>query len=112
MASLNKEVSELQEKQVSSKINGKITVASGGTKFNAGDIETKNFLIECKTKTKESKNFTIKKEWLDKINEQSFEMGKDYSALAFRFSPYENKDYFVVNEKLFQEIIEIINQQE
>ena len=62
--------SSRQEKQVAKQVGGKIVPNSGAIKFGAGDVVTDDWLIECKTKTSESKSMTIQKEWLDKNEEE------------------------------------------
>lgn len=94
--------SERQEKSVAKKIGGKVVPNSGAATFVAGDVITKQFLIECKTKTKDSKSFTIKEDWLIKNEEEAFAMGKNNSALCFDFGPSANKRYYVISESLFQ----------
>ncbi len=103
--SVNKDVSSLQEKQLAQFLEGDITSGSGCGKFNGGDVVTEDFLIECKTVTKPQTSFSVKREWLDKVAEQSFEQGKQYSALAIRFDPNENMDYIVISRDLFKELI-------
>ena len=92
--------SKQQEKKVAKAVDGKRTANSGATPFQKGDIETKDWLIECKTKTKDCNSFTIKEEWLLKNEEEAFAMGKNYSALCFDFGPSANKRYYVISERL------------
>jgi hypothetical protein len=103
-----RKVSKIQEEQLAKKLGGKVTSNSGGTKFGGGDVLTTDFLIEAKTPMTEQKAISIKKEWLEKAKEQSFEQRKDFWALAFRFDPDVNEDYFVVNEKVFKEFLYFI----
>ena len=94
--------SKRQETKVAKKLGGKRTANSGATPFQKGDVITDNWLIECKTKAKDSKSFTIKEEWLLKNEEEAFAMGKHNSALCFDFGPSANKRYYVISERLFQ----------
>lgn len=94
--------SKRQEDKVAKKLNGKRTANSGATAFQKGDVITKQFLIECKTKTKDSKSFTIKEDWLLKNEEEAFSMGKNNSALCFDFGPSANKRYYIISERLFE----------
>lgn len=94
--------SNKQEKKVAKAVSGKQTANSGATKFSKGDVRTENWLIECKTKTKESQSMTIHKDWLEKNAEEAFAMGKDYNALAFDFG--DDKRYYIVDEKTFIEM--------
>jgi Holliday junction resolvase len=79
------------------------TMSSGAIWFNKSDVVSKNFRIEAKTRTKPSKSITIKKEWLEKIEKEAFLTGKT-PALAFSFG--DGKDYFILTDKDFYEIVE------
>lgn len=94
--------SKQQEKKVAKVVNGKRTANSGATAFQKGDVVTKDWLIECKTRTKDCGSFTIKEEWLLKNEEEAFAMGKNNSALVFDFGPSANKRYYVISERLFE----------
>ena len=100
--------SKKQEKKVASAVSGKQTANSGATLFQKGDVITKDFLIEAKTVTSEQKSFTIKKEWIAKNEEEAFAMGKPYSALVFDFG--DGVQHYVINEKLFQMLINYIKE--
>lgn len=91
-----------QERKVAKKLGGKQVANSGAATFVAGDVTTTDWLIECKTKTSDSKSFTIKEEWLMKNEEEAFAMGKNNSALCFDFGPSANKRYYIISERLFQ----------
>ena len=94
--------SKNQEKKVAKAVNGKRTANSGATAFQKGDVVTQDWLIECKTKTKDCSSFTIKEDWLIKNEEEAFAMGKNNSALCFDFGPGANKRYYVISERLFE----------
>lgn len=97
-----------QEKFVAKNINGVVTKNSGATTFNPGDIESENFLIECKTKMKSSQSISIKKEWLNKIKAESAIANKPYTALIFNFGPDE-ENYAIIDLQLFNLLQELIN---
>ena len=97
-----------QERKVAKAVKGKLVSNSGASDFTAGDVVSDLFLIECKTKTTESKSFTIKKEWLDKNREEAFEMGKPYSAMAIDFGDGEN--HYLINEKLFIKLLKSLEE--
>ena len=94
--------SNRQEKKVAKAVGGRKTANSGATPFSKGDVVTNDWLIECKTKTKDCSSFTIKEDWLLKNEEEAFAMGKNYSALCFDFGPSANKRYYIVSERLFE----------
>ena len=94
--------SNQQEKKVAKVVNGKKIANSGATPFQKGDVVTTEWLIECKTKTKDCSSFTIKEDWLLKNEEEAFAMGKNNSALCFDFGPSANKRYYVISERLFE----------
>jgi len=96
--------SSKQEKTVAESIGGTVTKNSGATPFDKGDLKIDNFLIECKTKVSSSESMSIKKEWLEKNEQEALFMGKPYSALAFNFGPNE-KNYYIINEELFKILI-------
>ena len=100
--------SSKQERFVAESINGNITKNSGATTFNPGDIESKHFLIECKTKMKSSQSISIKKEWLNKIKAESAIANKPYTALIFNFGPDE-ENYAIIDLQLFNLLQELIN---
>lgn len=96
--------SDKQEKYVANILDGKKTLNSGATPFRKGDVYTSNLLIECKTSTTIKSQFTIKQEWLDKLRQESFAMGKDNCVLVFNFGP-DTKNYYIINEDLFLDLI-------
>ena len=93
--------SDKQEKHIAKVTGGKVQSNSGGTKFGGGDVHTNKFLIEAKTPAIERKSFTIMKNWLEKMNEQAFEQGKEEAVLAFRFDPNTCEDLYVLSERQF-----------
>lgn len=107
---VTRKYSDKQEKSIAKKVGGKTTPNSGGTKFSGGDVLTDTFLIEAKTSTKDKKSFSIKKEWLEKMQEQAFEQGKQNSALAIDFG--DGKNYYLISEKLFKELVYHLEKEE
>lgn len=103
--------SSRQEKAVAKSVSGHITKNSGSTKFDKGDVNTDNFLIECKTKEKFSDSISIKKDWLEKISTEALFVGKKYSALAFNFGP-DQPIYYIIDERLFLKLIGESNEKE
>lgn len=97
--------SDLQEQHIAKVTGGKVQSNSGGTKFGGGDVHTEKFFIEAKTPAIERKSFTIMKDWITKLQEQAFEQGKEEGVLAFRFSPDDKNDLYVMNERQFLEYL-------
>ena len=93
--------SKKQENKVAKSLGGRRQANSGATAFQKGDVITDEFLIECKTKTKDCKSFTVKEDWLLKNEEEAFAMGRE-SALCFDFGPSANKRYYIISERQFQ----------
>ena len=98
--------SHKQEKQIAKAVGGKLQANSGATLFSKGDIKTDDWLFEAKTCMKEQEQFTIKREWLEKLKQESFAMHKEYSALVFNFGPGTH-NYYVLDEKIMKEILNI-----
>lgn len=80
--------------------------------LKSGDIETKNWLLEAKTCMKEQQQFTIKKEWLDKLKNESFSMRKEFFALVFNFGIKNGENFYILNEKTFTQILNLLNELE
>ena len=106
-----RDYSNEQEKHIAKVTGGRVQSNSGGTKFGGGDVHTDKFFIEAKTPAIERKSFTIMKDWLEKMKEQAFEQGKEEAVLAFRFSPDDKTDMYVLNEKQFLEYLKYKEEQ-
>lgn len=101
--------SNRQEKQVAKAVGGRKTANSGATPFSKGDVRNDLFLIECKTHTEKREQFTIKREWIEKNEEEAFQMGKRYSALAIDFGDGEN--HYLISERLFLILLEHLREE-
>lgn len=101
--------SNRQEKAVAKVVDGKQVVNSGATTFRKGDVTTDNWLIECKTATKEKSSFSIKRDWLDKNKEEAFAMGKLYNALCFDFGDNSQR-YYILDEKTFKTVLRLFKE--
>ena len=99
--------SDRQEKHIAKAVGGSKVVNSGATPFRKGDVTSDNWLFEAKTKTTESKSFTIKREWLDKNKEEAFAMRKEYNALVIDFG--DGNQFYVVDEKTFLQMKEALD---
>lgn len=74
-----------------------------------GDVCTDDWLFECKTCMKEKESFGIKKEWLDKLKQESFAMNKEYYALAFNFGE-DTENHYIISEKIMKKILKILDE--
>lgn len=97
--------SSKQEEYIAKLIGGRTTANSGASRFNAGDVVTEDWLIECKTTTKPKESFSIKKEWITKNERERMDLQKPYSALVFQFEE-DGQNYFVINEKNFKILLD------
>lgn len=84
---------------------------SGATLFKKGDIINDDWLFEAKTCMKPQESFSIKKEWLDKLKQETFAMNKEFNALVFNFGN-NNENYFILNEKVFKQILSLLEELE
>lgn len=91
-----RDYSDKQEKVVAEYLNGRKTPNSGATAFDKGDVLTEDLLIECKTKTKESKSHSIKKEWILNLMKECISMGKEHWVLIFDFGTQKLHDQYVI----------------
>lgn len=102
--------SNKHEKRTAKNLGGKVQVSSGSSDFYKGDVVADKCLIECKTSMTPKASFSIKKEWLDKIDEQCFAMGKRYPVLAFDFGDGEN--HYIIDERTMRRFIDFISEEE
>jgi len=103
--------SNKQEKSIAKAVQGKQTANSGATAFFKGDVTTSSFLLEAKTQMEKKKTFTLHEEWFKKNQEEAFAMGKEHSAVVFNFGPDE-PNYYVIDEKLFIKLKEIVENED
>ena len=104
--------SNQQETQVCKILNAVKQANSGAGKFAAGDCYNKSasLLIECKTCMTEKDSISIKKEWIEKLEEERKIKRLANKMLAFSFGP-ESKNYFVIDEKLASFLIEKLEEE-
>lgn len=95
--------SKAQEQRVAKNLKGKRQANSGATPFFKGDVITDQFCIECKTVMKEKQSMRIKRDWIDKLKEEAFAMGKPYWSIAFNFGGLDNpENFYIIDERLFK----------
>lgn len=93
--------SDKQETRVASELNGRKTKNSGATMFDSGDVKTKKWIIECKTKMSDVDSISIKKEWLEKNKAESIIENKPFYTLTFNFGPHSKEDYYIIDKQTF-----------
>lgn len=101
-----------QEKYIAKLTNSRLQPNSGATLFKKGDIVNTNWLFEAKTCMKSQQSFNIKKDWLDKLKNESLAMKKEFYALVFNFGEENQGNYFVINEKIFKQILSLLEELE
>lgn len=112
MANTNKEstryYSDLQENHIARRFDGRRTANSGANRFDKGDIivEDASMLIEAKTSLSEKSSFSVKKEWIEKNKEEAFRNRLSNQAIAISFDPKGTENYYLINEKLFEYLID------
>ena len=74
----NRYYSDRHEKRTAKNIGAKVQTSSGSSAFLKGDLYSDKCLIECKTATTEKKSFSIKKEWLEKLESFIFYKSLDF----------------------------------
>jgi hypothetical protein len=90
-------------------------IASGALHFALGDMITEEELTASLAEFKErgskdargAKTISIKKEWLDKLEDEARQMGKTYYFLPFSFKG-SNKDYVALDYDILLSYIQTI----
>lgn len=95
--------SSRQEAYIAKLLDGKMVPGSGSARFCGGDVKAPDFLIEAKTTMTPKKSFSIKKDWIEKVEQERKGLQIPHSALVFQFEP-DGENFFVVNEKLFKDM--------
>lgn len=93
--------SNAQEEYFSKFIGARKVPASGGCRFNCGDIVADNWLFECKCPMSEKQSFSLKREWFTKNEREKHQLQKPYSGIVFQFAP-NTTNYVVIDEKTFR----------
>lgn len=104
--------SKNQETGIAKATGGVLTPNSGATDFGGkGDVLTKQFLLEAKTKTTHAQSISLKKEWFEKNKQEAAFIGKPHSALVFNFGPDE-ENHYVIDEYLFLQLLEVLEHEQ
>lgn len=105
--------SKKQENLIAKELGGKRQPNSGAAMFAKGDVQLNDWLIEAKTKTSPSESMTIKRNWLEKNEEEAFAMGKQHSALIFDFGDtHYPQEYVVITLEEFKRLLEAEHHEE
>lgn len=96
MAKSTIDKSSEQEEFVAKFVGGKRTPRSGAGLRKKGDVADDISLFECKTSMVEKDSFTVKREWLDKIQKERFEDRKRFAFLVQNFGGRGDVDNYVV----------------
>ena len=99
IVSENRSKSNKQEKRLAKEFGGRTTAASGAGR-NKGDIDIKRFKIEVKRSERGS--LAIKKEWLLKIDEEAYGVGKN-PALAIEI---DGEEWVIIPKRVFMSIMD------
>lgn len=102
--------SKRQEKRVADTLGAKTTPNSGATAWSKGDVTGDDILIECKTLTKPQQIHSIKKEWLEGIEQEAINMRKRIPILVFDYgTQLPNDQYAVLKIRDLKMLLEIYN---
>ncbi len=56
---------------------------------------------------------SIKRDWIDKIKEEAFAIGKPYWAVAFSFGGLRNpENFYIIDESLFKQLQTYLEEEE
>lgn len=97
--------SEKQEKTLAKRLGGKTQAGSGNQWHSKGDVETKDYLLECKyTKYK---SFKVSVDLWEEINDKAFTMGGKIPAIELLLGEgKENLKLIILSEDDFLELKE------
>lgn len=91
--------------------SSKMTPNSGAGKIK-GDERIRglvNIMEELKTKVTRSapgkESFTIKREWLDKLNREAIAANEEFWYLKFQFHEYDDDTYIIVEEEVVMSMV-------
>lgn len=104
--------SDRHEKSVCKLLGAQQTANSGAGRFKKGDCIQKDasLLIECKAVMSPKNSVSIKKEWIIKNKEETFENRLDNSCIAFNFEP-DGDNYFVIDSKMMKFLVDKLEEE-
>ena len=61
----------------------------------------------------EKQSMSIKRDWIDKLKEEAFAIGKPYWAVAFNFGDLRNpENFYIIDESLFKQLQTYLEKEE
>lgn len=100
----NKKKSQKQEKRLSKEFEARTTASSGSFRYDKGDLENSEYLIEAKYT--EKSNISIKGEWISKIIIEASYKGK-IPLIVFTIDGIANcfaKDFVILRLNDFKKL--------
>lgn len=101
----------IKNNNILSDVSSRMTPNSGAGRVK-GDEEISgiiNIMEELKTRVKEQapgkQSFTIKKEWLEKLNREALAVNKEFWYLKFSFHEHEDDVYIIVEEDIIMSMV-------
>ena len=99
-----------QEQRVAKAMNAQVQANSGAGAFAKGDVYSKqaSMLFECKTATSNKETLSVKREWLEKVEQERKSKRLDNSCVVINFGPEApyNNNYYIINERLMRFLVE------
>lgn len=97
-----------QEKFVADFLSIKRTPRSGATIHRKGDVQDSLSVFECKTTMTKKDSFTVKKEWLTKLNRERVEDRKRFAFLVENYGGAGHEEnHVIMSIDTFKEIYEV-----
>lgn len=99
--------SDKHEKSVCRALGGVQQSNSGAGLFSKGDVtvEDASLLIECKCCMSPKQSVSIKRDWIDKNNQEGFMTRLSNQAVCINFEP-DGKNYYIINERLMKFLVD------
>lgn len=108
-----RDCSRVQENRVAWKFDGIVNSNSGAGRFEKSDVrvDEASLSLECKTTMTPKDSFTIKKEWLEKHQQEAWSNRLANSVIVFNFDYQDSHDYYVIDDKLMTFLVEKLKEE-
>lgn len=107
--------SSQQEQAVAKVLRAQQQANSGAGNFAKGDVYHKeaSMLFECKTATSNKESFSVKRDWLLKVEEERKSKRLENSCVVINFGPDKpyNQNYYIINERLMKFLVEKLEEE-